>query len=202
MTSRRWTLAAALAFAALAAGALGVAWVEQRAGSQGKGVAAIGGPFSLVDDRGAPVSEASLLGKPSVIYFGYTFCPEVCPTTLNDLARWIRAQGSEADRMNYVFITVDPERDNAQLMHDYVTSFDPHLRGFTGTPEQIAAAAKAWRVYYRKIPISNGSYEMDHSAMLYLMGPDGKFVDLIAYGESDASALAKLKNLAAGRSTR
>ena len=97
--------------------------------------------------------------------------------------------GAEADRLNYVFITVDPQRDTVKLMHDYVSSFDPRLRGFTGTPEQVAAAAKAFRVYYRRIPTSDGSYEMDHSAFIYLMGPDDKYANIIAYGEKDAFAL-------------
>lgn len=190
--SWRWIIAAAVGLTAAVLVAVFLAWTPKNARP-----AAIGGPFALVDDRGAPVTEASLLGKPSVIYFGYTFCPEVCPTTLSDLTRWMAELGPDADRLNYVFITVDPQRDNVKLMRDYVSSFDSRLRGFTGTPEQVAAAAKAFRVYYRKIPTSDGGYEMDHSAYIYLMGPDGKFVTLINYGEKDAFALKKLKNLVA-----
>ncbi|MGP0106280.1 SCO family protein [Rhodoblastus sp.] len=188
--SLRWAIAAAVGLTAVTLLAIVLAGTPKRARP-----AAIGGPFTLVDDRGQTVTEASLLGKPSVIYFGYTFCPEICPTTLTDLTRWMHDLGPDADRLNYVFVTVDPQRDNVKVMHDYVSSFDPRLRGFTGTPEQVAGAAQAFRVYYRKIPTSDGGYDMDQSAFLYLMGPDGKFVTLIDYGEKDASALEKLKRL-------
>jgi protein SCO1 len=161
------------------------------------GAAAIGGPFTLVDDSGAPVTERTLAGKPYAMYFGYTFCPEVCPTTLFDLSRWIKELGPDADKLNYVFVTVDPERDTPTSMHAYLSSFDRHIRGYTGTPAQIARIAKEYRVYYKKVPTSDGGYVMDHTALIYLMGPDDKFVTVIAYQEADASALAKLRNLVA-----
>jgi len=157
----------------------------------------IGGPFTLTDDTGAPVTEKTLAGKPTAIYFGYTFCPEVCPTTLLDLSHWIQKLGPDADKLNYVFVTIDPERDTAELMHTYLSSFDKHIRGFTGTPEQIAKIAHEYRVYYKKTPTADGGYEMDHSAIIYLMDRDGKFVTVIPYQEDDASALAKLKDLVA-----
>jgi protein SCO1 len=156
----------------------------------------IGGPFTLVDDTGATVTEKNIAGKPYVMYFGYTFCPDVCPTTLLDLSRWIKKLGPDADRLNYVFVTVDPERDTVQSMHAYLSSFDKHIRGYTGTPAEIAQIAKEYRVYYRKVPTGDGGYTMDHSAVLYLMGPDGKLVTVIPYQEDDTSAIAKLKNLA------
>ena len=159
--------------------------------------ASIGGPFTLVDDSGAPVTERDLRGKPSVLYFGYTFCPEVCPTTLLDLSRWIKTLGPDADKLNYAFITIDPERDTAQKLHVYLSSFDKHIRGLTGTPSEIAKIAREYRVYYRKIPTDDGGYVMDHSAIIYLMGPNENFVSVIPYQEDDASALAKLKNLIA-----
>jgi len=157
----------------------------------------IGGPFTLVDDTGATVTEKTIAGKPYVMYFGYTFCPDVCPTTLLDLSRWIKKLGPDADRLNYVFVTVDPERDTVQSMHAYLSSLDKHIRGYTGTPAQITQIAKEYRVYYKKVPTDDGGYTMDHSAIIYLMGPDNKFVTVIPYQEADASAIAKLKNLAA-----
>jgi protein SCO1/2 len=157
----------------------------------------IGGPFTLVDDTGATVTEKNIAGKSYVMYFGYTFCPDVCPTTLLDLSRWIKKLGPDADRLNYVFVTVDPERDTVQSMHAYLSSFDKHIRGYTGTPAEIAQIAKEYRVYYKKVPTEDGGYTMDHSAVLYLMGPDGKLVTVIPYQEDDASATAKLKNLTA-----
>ena len=157
----------------------------------------IGGPFTLVDDSGATVTEKTLAGKPYAMYFGYTFCPDVCPTTLLDLSRWIQKLGSDADKLNYVFVTVDPERDTVQSIHAYLSSFDKHIRGYTGTPAEIAQIAKEYHVYYKKIPTDDDSYAMDHSAIIYLMGRDGKFVAVIPYQEDDASATGKLKNLAA-----
>lgn len=197
MRARTFAFAAMAAIAAIVAG-FGIRWAIMGPPKphQLAGYATIGGPFSLVDDTGTQVTQAALADKPSVIYFGYTFCPEVCPTTLDDLSRWIGALGAEADRLNYVFVTVDPERDTQKVMHDYVRSFDRHIRGFTGTPEQIAKIAKEYRVYYKRIPSKDGGYLMDHSAFLYLMGPNNKFVGTIAYQEDDASAIAKLRRLA------
>jgi protein SCO1/2 len=178
--------------------ALGTVYVmSSRGGVHGVTATQIGGPFTLVDDTGAPVTEKTLAGKPYAIYFGYTFCPDVCPTTLLDLSRWIKKLGPDADRLNYVFVTVDPERDTVQSLRTYLSSFDKRIRGYTGTPAEIAQIARGYRVYYRKIPTDDGGYTMDHSAVIYLMGPDGKFVTVIPYQEDDASAIAKLKNLAA-----
>jgi protein SCO1 len=159
--------------------------------------AVIGGPFTLVDDTGAPVTEKTIAGKPYVMYFGYTFCPDVCPTTLLDLSGWIKKLGPDADKLNYVFVTVDPERDTVQTMHAYLSSFDKHIRGYTGTPADIAQIAKEYRVYHQKVPTEGGGYTMDHTAVLYLIGPDGKLVTVIPYQEDEASALAKLRNLVA-----
>ena len=156
----------------------------------------IGGPFTLVDDNGATVTEKNIAGKPYVMYFGYTFCPDVCPTTLLDLSRWIKKLGPDSDRLTYVFVTVDPERDTVQSMHAYLSSFDKHIHGYTGTPALIAQIAKEYRVYYQKVPTEDGGYTMDHTAVIYLMGPDGKLVTVIPYQEDDTSAIGKLKNLA------
>ncbi len=196
MDRRQIVVSALAAFAGFAAVALGTAYiVSSRQAGSGIGVAAIGGPFTLVDDTGAPVTERSLAGKPSAIYFGYKFCPDVCPTTLLDMSHWIKQLGPDADKLNYVFVTIDPERDTPKLMHEYLSSFDRHIRGFTGTPEQVAKIAREYRVYYKKIPTDDGGYVMDHSTITYLMGPEGNLVTVIAYQEDDASALAKLKNL-------
>ena len=195
MRARLWIIMAIAGFAVVAftiTFALAPRKIEQT-----EGVAAIGGPFTLVDDTGAPVTDKTLAGRPYVIYFGYTYCPDVCPTTLFDLSRWIKDLGPDANKLNYVFVTVDPERDTPKLMHTYLSSFDRHIRGFTGTPEQIAKIAKEYRIYYKKIPTSDGSYVMDHSAMIYLMNADGKFDTVIPYQEKDATALVKLRNLGA-----
>jgi len=196
MRTRQFIVTAIAGVAGFAGVALCLALIGSPNGAApAGGVPSIGGPFALVDDTGAPVTEHTLAGKPYAIYFGYTFCPEVCPTTLLDLSRWIKQLGPNADKLNYVFVTVDPERDKPASMHAYLSSFDRHIRGYTGTPEQVAKIAKEYRVYYKKIPTSDGGYVMDHSALIYLMGPDDKFLAVIAYQEADASALAKLKSL-------
>ena len=194
MRARHWTMTAIGGLAGFAAVALCIVYAMT---GHGAAVAGIGGPFTLVDDTGAMVTEGTLAGKPYAMYFGYTFCPDACPTTLLDLSRWIQKLGPDADKLNYVFVTIDAERDTPKLMHEYLSSFDKHIRGFTGTPEQIAKIAKEYRVYYKKVPTDDGGYVMDHSSIIYLVGPDGQFVAVIPYQEDDALALAKLRNLAA-----
>jgi protein SCO1 len=202
MRARDWILTAISALTASAAAALGVFYAVSFGGAgHGATAAAIGGPFTLIDDTGATVTEKTLAGKPYAIYFGYTFCPEVCPTTLLDLSRWIKKLGPDAEKLNYVFVSIDPERDTPKLMHTYLSSFDRHIRGFTGGPDQVAKIAKEYRVYYKKIPTDDGGYVMDHSAIIYLMSANDKFVTVIPYQEDDASALAKLGNLAAATPT-
>src|SRR5262249_7855133 len=138
--------------------------------------AAIGGPFHLVDQDGRPVSDQDFRGKPLLLFFGYTHCPDVCPTTLFDVSEVLRRLGRDADRAAALFITVDPQRDTSATLQDYLSSFDPHLRGITGSPDAIAAVAKAYRVYYKKVPTEGDDYTMDHTAIVYLMDKDGHFV--------------------------
>lgn len=155
----------------------------------------MGGPFQLVDQDGRKVTEADLRGKPTLMFFGFTFCPEVCPTTLTELTGWLKALGPDADRLNVVFVSVDPERDTPAQLKTYLSNFDPRIRGLTGTPEQVAQAAKAYRVYYRKVPVEGGEYTMDHSSMIYLFDKDGGFVEPIGYGEAGDRAMAKVRKL-------
>jgi protein SCO1/2 len=115
-------------------------------------------------------------GKPFLVFFGYTHCPDVCPTTLFDMSQLMKELGPDADRANAVFITVDPERDTQQVMKDYLSNFDPHLRGLTGDRAAVDAAIKAYRVYAKKVPLENGEYTMDHTAVVYLMDKNGHFV--------------------------
>jgi protein SCO1 len=199
MNRRKGLLAAAVMIGAIAVAAGATAlWMGLALRAQVQsGATKIGGPFTLVDDTGVQVSEADLKGKSTVMYFGYTFCPEVCPTTLTDLVQWMQMIGRDADRLNYVFVTVDPERDTPKVMHDYVSAFDPRIRGLTGTSEQIAKVTKEYGVYYKRIPTSDGGYVMDHSAVLYMMDPNVRFVGVIPYQEDTAKAVAKLKKLAA-----
>ena len=139
-------------------------------------IASIGGPFKLVDQNGQVVTDQDLKGRPFLVFFGFTHCPDVCPTTLFEVSEIFRALGPDADRTRALFITVDPERDTPAAMKDYLSSFDPHLSGLTGDPAEIAAVAKAYRVYFKKVPLDEGNYTMDHTAIVYLMDKTGRFV--------------------------
>jgi protein SCO1/2 len=138
--------------------------------------AAIGGPFRLVDQNGATVTEEKLKGRPSLVFFGFTHCPEVCPTTLFDISEVLNRLGPDAGKVNALFVTVDPERDTPEKLKDYLSSFNPNLVGLGGDPAAVAAVAKAYRVYYKKIPQDGGNYTMDHTAIVYLMDKQGNFV--------------------------
>lgn len=171
------------AFAALSValiiGAIAVYTLSRPAGNGNivtSGQAQVGGPFSLTDTSGARVTEKTLLGKPSILFFGFTYCPEVCPTTLYEMSTMLQKMGDDADRINAVFISVDPDRDTPQVMKEYLQAFDPHIRGFTGTPAETRTIAKAYRVYYKKVPVEGGDYTVDHTALVYLFDADGKFV--------------------------
>ena len=138
--------------------------------------AAIGGPFQLTNQAGQVVTDASLKGKPTLIFFGFTHCPDVCPTSLFEISEVLKAMGKDADRVNAFFVSVDPERDTTAAMKDYLSSFDPHLQGLTGDPEAMAKVLSAYRVYSKKVPLKDGDYTMDHTALIYLMDRDGQFV--------------------------
>jgi protein SCO1 len=155
--------------------------------------AAIGGPFQLTDQSGAVVTEKNLQGKPSLVFFGFTHCPDICPTSLFEMSEILRAMGKDADRVNAYFISVDPERDNKEAMKDYLSSFDPHLKGLTGDPEAISKVLSAYRVYARKVPLKDGDYTMDHTALTYLMDRDGRFVAPFNLNRKPEEAAADLK---------
>jgi protein SCO1 len=142
----------------------------------GAGPSAIGGPFKLVDQNGQSITEQDLQGHPFLVFFGYTHCPDVCPATLFDVSEMMRALGKDADRTGALFVTVDPERDTPAAMKDYLSSFDPHVRAATGDPTAVEAAEKAYRVYAKKVPGEHGDYSMDHTALVYLMDKQGRFV--------------------------
>jgi protein SCO1 len=137
---------------------------------------AIGGPFSLTDQNGKTITDAELKGRPFLVFFGYTHCPDVCPTTLFEVSEVMHTLGKDADKTEALFISIDPERDTPTVLKDYLSSFDPHLRGVTGDVAQIAAVEKTYRVYAKKVPTTNGEYSMDHTALVYLMDKQGRFV--------------------------
>ena len=137
----------------------------------------IGGPFTLTDQDGKTVRDTDFHGKYLLVYFGYTYCPDLCPTGLESIARTLDELGADAKKVQPVFITVDPARDTPAKLKEYVASFHPDIIALTGTPEQIAAVARAYQVYYAKGEIvDEGEYIMDHSTLIYLMDPYGKFI--------------------------
>jgi protein SCO1/2 len=157
------------------------------------GASVIGGPFSLVDQNGRTVTDQDLRGRPFLVFFGFTHCPDVCPTTLFEISEVLGKLGTDAAKVSALFVTVDPERDTPAEMKDYLASFDPHLVGLTGDPSAIAAVAKEYRVYVKKVPLDHGEYTMDHTALVYLMGKDGRFVAPFNLKRSTDDAAADLR---------
>ena len=175
----------AIALAALVVLALvgaGAVWLTQGGGPT------IGGPFKLVNGEGRPVTDRDFRGHYLLVYFGYTFCPDVCPTTLNQMAEALDTLGPKADQVQPLFITVDPKRDTPQVVGQYVAAFTPRLVGLTGTPEEIAKVAREYRVYYaiHQTAGTPGEYTVDHSSILYLMSPSGAFIAPIRADQSGA----------------
>jgi protein SCO1 len=156
--------------------------------------AAIGGPFQLTDQSGETVTDKSLEGKPTLIFFGFTHCPDVCPTELFQMSEVLRAMGTDADRVNAYFISVDPDRDTTAAMKDYLSSFDPHLKGLTGDAAAVAKVTSEYRVYAKKVPLKDGDYTMDHTALVYLMDRDGRFVSPFNLNRTPEAAAADLKH--------
>src|SRR5215510_7202452 len=150
--------------------------VQRTSPPSGPQVAAIGGPFQLVDQDGRKVTDEDFRGRPFLVFFGFTHCPEICPTTLFEVSEIIRNLGPDGDRVRAIFITVDPERDTPSALKEYLSSFDPRLSGLTGDLDAIAAVAKSYRAFYRKVPLDQGGYTMDHTAIVYLMDKQGRFV--------------------------
>lgn len=192
--ARRALIILVVGFVTLAA-TLGALWylrpgpvgrLVEQAGPQ------IGGDFQLVDHEGRRVTAASYAGRHMLVFFGFTHCPDVCPLALGEVSVALDALGPEAaSKVQPLFVSVDPERDTPAILKDYVAAFDDRITGLTGTPEEIAAAARAYRVYYKKVPVEGAlGYTMDHSAFVYLMGPDGRLEAFFTH-ETKGEAMAK-----------
>ncbi|MGE5546658.1 MAG: SCO family protein [Solirubrobacterales bacterium] len=181
----RYTLVTVIAIAIVLAVAVGSRLaVWSGTGAQHAGAPAIGGPFTLVDHNGRTVSDADFRGRFMLIYFGYTFCPDVCPTALGTVATALdKLSPAERARITPIFISIDPERDTPAALKDYVAAFHPDLVGLTGSPEQVTPVLKAYKVYSAKVKGADPqAYTMDHSSILYLVGPDGRFVAHFPHG--------------------
>jgi len=154
-----------------------------------------GGPFELVRHDGTKITEADLKGRNYAVFFGFTNCPDICPTTLLQTAGWIKTLGSDADNIDFYFFSVDPERDTPEVMNDYVTAFDPKITGVTGDLKEMEKAVKAYRAYYKRIDLGEGDYTMDHSAAVLLIRADGSLQGTISFEEAFETAIAKLRRL-------
>jgi cytochrome oxidase Cu insertion factor (SCO1/SenC/PrrC family) len=180
----------------VAGGLVGLAFRERPNGAGGTLLAtAVGGPFQLIDQNGKPVSDADLKGKWQLVFFGYTHCPDTCPTALNEIALALDRLGPKRTEIEPVFITVDPERDTPEVLKAYVASFDAPIIALTGSPDAVAQAAKAYRVYYAKHPRADGGYDMDHSAAIYVMDPQGRFTATFTPDTTAETMAARLQKL-------
>ncbi len=199
MTQRRLLLLVAGIAAAVVIGLSTLIAVETGSAS---GMRRIGGPFAMTEMTGRPVTEADLRGRPTALFFGFTRCPATCPVTLQVLTTVLGRMGADADRLNVVFVTVDPARDTPESMRDYLASFDPHIRGFRGTEAQTAAMAAAFKVQYRRVPLEGDDYTMDHTAAVILIDARGRFAGTVTSDVDEASIQARLESLvqAASRS--
>ncbi len=157
-------------------------------------IGSIGGPFQLTDGGGHTVTDRDFRGRYMLVYFGYTFCPDVCPTTLNAVAGAMDRLGKKADALQPLFITVDPARDTPKVVHDYAAAFSPRILGLTGTTQQIAKVAREYRVYFatHRTSADSTDYTVDHSSILYLMGPDGRFIAPVRADETPAEMAAEI----------
>ena len=199
MPARKAVIGAGAALAALVlagAGVLGCRALDG-GGNIVSSVAEIGAPFELIDDDGNPITEKAFLGHPNLLYFGFTRCPEVCPTTLYEMAGWLNTLGEEGRDIRAFFVSVDPERDTPEIMKGYAEAFTDRVTGITGDPAKVEALLKAWRVYYARVPTEDGDYTMDHTASVFLVDPQGHFQGTISYGERTDVALQKIRNLLA-----
>ncbi|MCE4224701.1 SCO family protein [Methylobacterium sp. C25] len=140
---------------------------------------AVGGPFTLVNQDGKTVTERDFAGATHLMFFGFTHCPDVCPTTLQQITDVLAALGPKGDKLKVAFVTVDPERDNPAALKEYLSSFDPRITGLTGTPEQVRAALRAYRGYAKKVEGKDGDYVMEHTALVYVMDAHNNFVSAL-----------------------
>ena len=159
------------------------------------GRAPIGGPFTLTDTKGQRRSLGDFRGRIVLLYFGYTSCPDVCPTDLMQIAAVLSQLGPRAEQVQALFVTFDPERDTPKHLDSYLKDFDPRLIGLTGTPEEIETAAKLWRVYYAKVPMPDGNYLIDHTAYTFVIDEEGRYAGVFPPGTEAGRMLALMGSM-------
>jgi len=188
----RWILIGILALMAAGIGWLTYDWYFARDETQ-----AYGAPFALVDQNGGEITEKAFQGHPSAVFFGFTNCPEICPTTLYEMDGWLKQLGDAGKDTHAYFVSIDPERDTPEVLKLYVSNVSQRIVGITGEPEKVHQMAKGFGIFFRKVETGNGEYTMDHTASVLLLDSNGDFAGTIAYGENPDTAVEKLKRLAA-----
>lgn len=186
----RYILVGILALMVFAVGLMTFEWYRGQ-----NSAAAFGAPFELVDHNGEAITDAAFRSGPTAVFFGFTHCPEVCPTTLFELEGWLDQVGEGGEAIDTFFVTVDPERDTPEVMKTYMQNFSDRITGITGDPEKVAAMTKAFRIFSRKVELENGDYTMDHTASVMLLDGNGDFFGTISYQENPETAVAKLRRL-------
>ena len=174
--------------------ALGIVFYQWQ--STQNSVEAYGVPFNLVDCEGNPITQEAFVGNPSALFFGFTNCPEICPTTLYELDGWLETLGEDGENIEAYFITVDPERDTPERMNDYVSSVTDRVTAISGDPDKVREMASGYGIYFKRQELEDGEYTMDHTASVFLLDSNGDFRSTIAWGENPETAVEKLRNLA------
>jgi protein SCO1/2 len=187
----RFILAGIVVLMAAVTGWMTFDWYRSQHGGQ-----PFGAPFALTDGKGQPITEAAFRGHPSAVFFGFTHCPEVCPTTLVEMDGWLKKLGNEGRNIRAYFVSVDPERDTPAVLDAYVGNVSDRITAISGDPAKVLQMVKDFKIYARKVPTENGDYTMDHTASVLLLDSTGDFFGTIAYEENTDTAIAKLKRLA------
>ncbi|MEM9797389.1 MAG: SCO family protein [Pseudomonadota bacterium] len=156
---------------------------------------ALGDPFTLVDHDGAEITQAAFEGRPSLLFFGFTHCPEICPTTVYDMETWLTEMDVGVNDVGAYFVTVDPERDTPEFLADYLEPQSDRITGITGEPEAVWNMARSWGVYWQKRPLGEGDYTVDHYSSIFVLNDSGEVVDLISFGEDPESAKTKIRRV-------
>ena len=174
------------------------AYVQFQGGEYRSAAIEFGAPFKMTTTKGGELDLATLKGAPYGIFFGFTQCPEVCPTTLNDMSVAMKELGEPAKNFRLLFVTVDPDRDTSDVMRDYISNFDPRIEGLIPTDQELEKVAKDFHIYYKKVPTSDGGYTMDHTASLFLFDANGKLKSTVSFEEDKAVRMEKLRKLLGG----
>ncbi|MCJ2036523.1 SCO family protein [Methylobacterium sp. J-068] len=191
----RRTLLPILAFVVGLVGLCIAAFAVLAPKTQEGGTSSVGGPFTLTNQDGQRVTERDYAGRTHLVFFGFTHCPDVCPTTLQQIGDVLRALGPKGKDTRALFIAVDPERDTPEALKAYLASFDPRIVGLTGTPEEVSAAVKAYRAYVRKVPTKDGDYTMEHTALVYVMNGQNRFLNALNLARPPEEAAAELARM-------